>query len=527
MKGITASGVLAILFAAQLLTTAGPATAGHPAKDRSDNLAVVADGTEEILCTGKPFTNHGGDISFVGDKAIVLCGNDDDTIYNDGFVVVDISDPADPTEIGRFACAASASDLAVWGNLVFLAVDRNGETRGGHAGPYSPGNDNDCAAPSASFNDRSQEPGIFRGIRIVSIADPTNPRLITSLRFGRAGAHTVTVLPDGPRNGGSQATQTVYVFGSSPTDRKNAVIEVPVDDPASARITMVDHYATFGCHDISFFVPRGLAACAGVDAVRYDREEPTTLNLDRPLAGASLLDVRDDPWDHSDDGAGPTTPKLVATIDPPYPSVRFHSAAFSWDGNTLVLSDENMSTTPSWSCETDADQGLAGGLWFYDVSDLSGAGPKVRGYQQPHFVAGNGWCTSTNFNVIPLDSGRDVLVAAWYGGGTTVVDFTDPTDPEEIAYFVADPGDRETGSFTRAAYWYDGLIYINNVHGCLAGALCVGPTERGLDILRLDAGLDGAIPMDRFDMGLQECLPARSGPSAGTVAACSADPRHR
>ena len=40
--------------------------------------------------------------------------------------------------------------------------------------------------------------------------------------------------------------------------------------------------------------------------------------------------------------------------------------------------------------------------------------------------AGGIYCSVHNGNIIPVD-GRYLLVAAWYGGGTSVVDFTNPT----------------------------------------------------------------------------------------------------
>ncbi|HEV3472117.1 MAG TPA: hypothetical protein VG408_02770, partial [Actinomycetota bacterium] len=521
------AAALALLFAAQFVATSEPARAGVRPDEISDNLTVVADGTQAILCSGGKFTNHGGDISFVDDKAIVLCGSDDEGIENDGFVVADISDPSTPTEIGRFECVASASDLAVWEDLVFLAVDRNGDSRGAHIGPYDPDDDgdpatpdpltDDCSAPVASYYDATKKKeDIFRGIRIVSIADPDRPQLVASIPLGARGAHTVSVLPRGSRPAhGAAPIDEVYLYASSPTDRENWVLGVPLDDPAAAagNVTTIDHGETWGCHDISFFVPAGLAACAAVGAARGDPAKPTEAHFERPIAGASLLDIRDDADDPNDDGAGPTSPKLVAVIDNPHPAARLHSAAFSWDGKTLIFSDENnTSTQAGFSCLPEETGGLSGGLWFYDISDS--ARPKLVGYQEPHYLPGAGWCTSVNFNVIPLGSGRDVLVGAWYMGGTTVVDFSDPSDPREIAYFNAAPGDPEVGSLTRAAYWYDGLIYINNVHGCLTGIVCLGPTARGLDVLRLnDSGLDlsNAVGLGRFDMGLQECVPPLFG----------------
>ena len=515
--------LLALVFAAQLVTTSSPARAGLRPDEISDNLSVVADGTDVFLCNRGRLNVHGGDLAFQGDLAIMQCGNDDEGIENDGFVIADISDPSAPRFVGKFECVASASDLAVWGDLVFLPVDRNGDSRGGHVGPYDPDDDgdpstpdpieDDCTAPPVSYYDpRIKAADIFRGVRIVSIADPSEPRLIKSIPFGRAGAHTVTVLPDRAAQASDESVDVVYLYASAPTDRVNWVIEVPLDDPAAAaqRVTPIDHEATWGCHDISFFVPRGLAVCASAGAARGDPAKPAEAHFEDFIAGASILDVRDDPSDSSDDGASPLSPKLVTSFAPPNPAIRFHSSAFSWDGNTLVLSDEQLSTVGQ-GCKADHGEGASGGLWFYDISDLP-AKPVALGYQPPHELPGTSWCTSAQLNVIPLADGRDVLVSAWYTGGTSVVDFTDPRSPSEIAYFVASPGDPETGSATRAAYFYDGLIYVQNTHGCLNG-VCLGPTARGLDVLEL-AGLGESLPMDRFDMGLQECIRAVQGHAA-------------
>jgi hypothetical protein len=88
-----------------------------------------------------------------------------------------------------------------------------------------------------------------------------------------------------------------------------------------------------------------------------------------------------------------------------------------------------------------------------------------------------------------------VLVASWYGAGTTVVDFTDRARPTETASFVA------PGSFPWASYWYNGSIYANNMRGVL------GPVEhgsaRGLDVLALDEPVAGVQPQSSFNFGTQ------------------------
>jgi ribosomal protein S13 len=66
------------------------------------------------------------------------------------------------------------------------------------------------------------------------------------------------------------------------------------------------------------------------------------------------------------------------------------------------------------------------------------------------------------------------MVQSWYQGGISVMDFTDPEHPVEIAYFDRGPVDAKVladgGSWS--AYWYNGRIYSSEI-------------ARGLDILEL------------------------------------------
>ena len=70
------------------------------------------------------------------------------------------------------------------------------------------------------------------------------------------------------------------------------------------------------------------------------------------------------------------------------------------------------------------------------------------------------YCSVHNGNIIPVN-GRYLLVAAWYGGGTSVIDFTDPAHPVEIAYYVATGRGRRADTWS--SYWYNGKIYANDI----------------------------------------------------------------
>ena len=82
-------------------------------------------------------------------------------------------------------------------------------------------------------------------------------------------------------------------------------------------------------------------------------------------------------------------------------------------------------------------------------------------------------CVAHNGSLIPVP-GRDIKVQAWYQGGVSAFDFSDPYNPVEIAFFDRGPIDAERlvmGGYW-SAYWYNGYIYGSEI-------------ARGLDVFRL------------------------------------------
>jgi hypothetical protein len=82
-------------------------------------------------------------------------------------------------------------------------------------------------------------------------------------------------------------------------------------------------------------------------------------------------------------------------------------------------------------------------------------------------------CVAHNGMIVPVP-GRDLMVQAWYQGGVSIMDFTDPAKPVEIAAF--DRGPIEDGKLFVAgswsAYWFNGRIYSSEI-------------ARGVDVLKL------------------------------------------
>ena len=82
-------------------------------------------------------------------------------------------------------------------------------------------------------------------------------------------------------------------------------------------------------------------------------------------------------------------------------------------------------------------------------------------------------CVAHNGSIIPVP-GRDIYVQAWYQGGISVIDFTDSSNPIEIAYFDRGPyleDELIPGGFW-SVYYYEGAIYGTEI-------------QRGLDVLKL------------------------------------------
>jgi hypothetical protein len=408
-------GAVMVFFLAAL---ALPAGANHNDDVHSENMSLVVNWND-----GGEYLN-GSDIAFWGDLAVF--GN---TGEPGGFRLLDVSDPASPRLVGEFACPGSQADVSIWEDLVFVSVDAT------RAGP-------ECSAESAT-NDQVVTGGHWEGIRIVSIEDPTKPVQIATVDTD-CGSHNHGLVPD-TENGRLLLYIFSYPLGGQgvecnyPSHRKISVVEVPLDDPKKAAVVSTPSVSpAIGCHDVSVFVELELAATACITESQI--------------------------WDISD----PENPVIISRILNPAISIH-HSAALSWDGETLVLGDEfTGQLAPVPGC---ADGGAVpvGALWFYDVADP--ANPTLQGFFKiPRQETGQ-FCTAHNYNVVPLASDRDILVAGWVDGGTTVIDFSDPVNPEEIGFYT--PKEPVPGS-SWSSYWYNGFIYANN------------EGDRGIDVFAID-----------------------------------------
>jgi len=375
-----------------------------------------------------------------------------------GWQVWDISNPASPRVRATHPCAGGQGDVSVYGDLLFMSVE---ETRGRV----------DCGQGAGA--------GVrFRGVRIFDISNLDRPRQIASVQTCR-GSHTHTLLahPTDRQNlyvyvqgtGGVRPATELAGCTASATDPATSlfrieVIQVPLARPQDARVVSMprvfadprtgspaglwpggahgqgtqESARTDQCHDITVYPAIGLAAgaCAG---------------------NGILLDIRD-----------PANPVRVEEVSDPN-FAYWHSATFNNDGSKVLFTDEWGGGASPRCRATDRRE------WGADaIFTLSGRDLTHRGYYKlPAAQTEQENCVAHNGSLVPVP-GRDLMVQAWYQGGISVFDFTDPANPVEVAFFDRGPlsaTESVLGGFW-SAYWYNGHIYGTEI-------------TRGLDVLTL------------------------------------------
>ncbi|MGA0265765.1 MAG: DUF305 domain-containing protein [Lysobacterales bacterium] len=368
-----------------------------------------------------------------------------------------------PQLMASIVCPGGQGDVSIVGDLLFMSAQ---ETRGRL----------DCGLGGVSEDVSAER---FRGLRIFDISDLTRPVQVGAVQTCR-GSHTHSVV-SGPDEDGNiivynSGTSSIReeeempgCFDDLPGDTRTAlfridVIEIPADAPHEARI--VDSPAVFAdpetgalaglwrggdhgdetqetsetdqFHDITVFPEAGIAAgaCSG-NGIIFDISDPRK----------------------------PT--RIDAVTDQGF--AYWHSATFNNDGTKVLFTDEwGGGSRPRCRAHDPLTWGADA---IYDIVDGQ---LEFRGYFKmpaPQLELEN--CVAHNGSIVPVP-GRDIFVQAWYQGGISVIDFTDSSQPLEIAYFDRGPLDAEeliAGGFW-SAYWYQGLIYGTEM-------------LRGLDVLKL------------------------------------------
>ena len=248
------------------------------------------------------------------------------------------------------------------------------------------------------------------GIRLIDVKDPKKPVYLGAVGVPD-GSHTLTAFPGKP---------LIYISGGGVAENDGIVYIVDVSDPRNPKIVNEFFSNPFGCHDISFHAGRKLGFCPG-------------------QAGTEIWDVSD-----------PVNPSLISLIPP---AMEFaHSAVASPDGDLLLVSDESY---VAHDCTT--GRSPIGALTAFDITNpalpiYKGSISSPRGASPVGNLA-VGICGAHNFNFV---DGTRKVVSSWYTGGTSVIDFSDPSAPVELAYYRPDNAD------TWSSYFYRGYVIAND-----------------------------------------------------------------
>jgi hypothetical protein len=393
---------------------AGPAAAQappqpHPLSGEGSNFEIVAN----VPMVGNSDAPAASDLELHGDHAFV--GS-----YGEGMVVVDISNPLQPKRVGVFDCPGGQNDIQLSpdGKIAVMAIDTTS---------------NEC------------HPG-DEGTVIIDVSDPAKPREIAYIDEAE--------LPDGAHN---NTLDWPYLYVDQYTTSYSRLEIFDLSTPSVPRKTAeLSFNGEDSVHDLS------------VD----HRPDGKTFAYAASMSFTDVIDVTD-----------PSKPILRERVSDPHVTIS-HQAEANFDRTLLLVTDEyNGGAAFTGACGGSpaarvpfpggvpgvGDPQNVGALHIYrldksgtiaDAGGLDKAGTYNIAYQ-PNEEPSAG-CTIHVFWQAPNENR---MVAAWYGRGARVIDYSDPTKPKELGHFIP------TQSDMWAAKPHRGFIY-------------TGDILRGMDVLR-------------------------------------------
>lgn len=461
------------------------------------------------------------DLAFKGDYAIQ--GN-----YN-GIMVWDLSTPETPELVTEYVCPASQSDVSVYGDLLFVSgeglegrldcgtqgveetvsPDRlrglrifditdlrepsyiaNVQTcRGSHthsvlkdpadddnvyvyisgSAPVRP--EEELAGCSDALPEEDPNSALFR-IEVIKVPldRPQDAAIVSSPRIFED-------LEAAPRHGLSPADRAEIEAARERGDFVVEVEGVPQVVPSQAAARLLDNLVqqrggsgpptAADSSRLRTLLPKMVAERMG-DADEEERRGPTqchdiTLYPEIGRAGGAcegygfLLDITE-----------PDAPRRIdAVADSNF--AYWHSATFNNDGSKVLFTDEWGGGSQPKCRASDPMEWGANAIFTVDDDQMQ----FQSYYKMPAEQTAQENCVAHNGSLIPIP-GRDVMVQAWYQGGISVFDWTDPANPVEMAFHDRGPVDPEQmqmgGSWS--VYWYNGLIVSSEI-------------ARGLDVFEL------------------------------------------
>ena len=425
---------------------------------RAARQAAEAAGEEPPEVQGPRFTPlalASTDFAFDGDR--IYMGN-----YH-GFLVYDVAS-GEPEHISTVVCPGGQNDVSVYGDLLFMSVEANRARL-------------DCGGGGAAGEVNEER---FRGIRIFDISDISAPVQVGAVQTCR-GSHTHTIVPDPNDEGviyiynsgtaGIRATEELEICSSGqPEDNPDTalysidVIKVPLAAPElSAIVNRPRLFEDAETGEIAGLWRGGAMGVASQRTAQTNHCHDITVYPEYSIAAGAcsgngiLLDISD-----------PENPARIDDIFDP-DMAYWHSANFNNDATTVVFTDEwgggigarcTADSPSNWGANiiTSLEDGELAGLNYFKL-------PTVQNETEN--------CVAHNGSLLPVP-GRDILVQAWYQGGISLMDFTDPENPFEIAYFDQGAVDGETLGVAGywSVYWHNGRIYGSEI-------------ARGFDVFRV------------------------------------------
>ena len=376
-----------------------------------------------------------------------------------GFNIYELNDNGIPSLISSVVCPGGQGDVSIVDDLLIMSVEENRSRV-------------DCGLEGVNRDSSSDR---FRGIRIFDISDLTKPKQVGAVQTCR-GSHTHSVVSSSDKkiivyNSGTgrvrdneELSECFGWDGGGTSYFTIDIIEIPIKNPSESKIVKSpavfmdmetgrvaglwrggdhgddtqDTQPTDQCHDITVFPSANIAAgaCSG-NGILFDITDPYN---------PKRLDV-------------------VSDIGFAY----WHSATFNNDGTKVIFTDEwgggGRARCRAWDpLDWGADA-------IYDIVDNKLEFKSHYKMPAPQLETEN--CVAHNGSIIPIPN-RDIFVQAWYQGGISIIDFTDSSNPIEIAYFDRGPILKDlliTGGYW-STYFYEGFIYGTEI-------------TRGLDVFRL------------------------------------------
>ncbi len=446
-----------------------------------------------------------------------------------GLQIWDIGNPQDPKLVTALACFTEQGDVSIAGHLLFVSAENRGSRldcgtqgvqdsvskermigvrifdvsnpaqpkevadvqtcRGSHTNtmvpdPVDKGVVYIYVSGLAPVRSSTEMPGCRTGdvsdpnsalFRIeiirVPLAHPEQARIVSSARLFNgllAPPHHGLALGDTasgallhlPRQSMPQMPPNTSAADSARIIRTFSLLLLDLDDAAMVRVltdslrqmgvTPPSFLAQFSspggpsqCHDMTAYPAMGLAAgaCSGYGLL---------LNIKDPMHPVRLQAVADSNF------------------------AFWHSATFNNTATTLLFTDEWGGGGAAKCLPTDPIDWGADAIFRLHQSSLTHVGY----FKLPAAQTAQENCVAHNGSLIPVP-GRDIMAQAWYQGGISIFDFTDPAHPKEIAYF--DRGPIDSTKLVRGGYWaayyYNGYLYGSD-------------KARGFDIFKLTPTAD-------------------------------------